>query len=136
MKFIKIATTISFMVVFAFLATNYDHLYSNTVTTKIVEKSQAPEPQFNKIPKPGPGGMFDISDGVVSKHKGMPTPAPDVYKSDPPVLKSTETITITSKSEYNEYVKKGVGAAVGLAVKDICVWFFGLAKNLFRRRFA
>ena len=146
MKLLKIATTMSFMAVFAFVATNYDHLYSNIVTTKVIEKPRteapAPSPQFNKIPQPGPGGMYDIYTSDRPKNKGVSPP--DVYKSDPPPPKPVivyvptpkpepDVITITSKSEYSDYVKGAAGTAVGWAVKEICAWLLGLAKILFRR---
>jgi hypothetical protein len=159
MKFIKIATTISFMIVFAFVAINYDHLYSNTVTTvkkpkaklgEAVAPAPAPIPDTNMyktVPEPlkpkSPGGrvMGEVNDGpgFKSMPKKESKPAPDVYKSDPPAprpLAAPEVVVITSKLEYNEYVKGAGGAAVGWAVKEICAWFFGLAKSLLRRRFA
>jgi hypothetical protein len=140
MKFLKIATTISFMMVFAFVAVNYDHLYSNIVTTKVIEKPRteapAPSPKFNKIPQPGPGGMYDIYSSDRPKNKGVSPP--DVYKSDPPappLRPAPEVITITSKSEYNDYVKGAAGTAVGWSVKEICAWLLNLVKNLLKRRF-
>ena len=141
MKILKTIATISFMAVFAFVAVNYDHLYSNIVITKVIEKTRteapAPSPQFNKIPQPRPGGMYDIYTSDRPKNKGVSPP--DVYKSDPPTPRpapAPEVITITSKSEYNDYVKGAAGTAVGWAVKEICAWLLGLMRILFRRSFA
>ena len=179
MKLLKIATTMSFMAVFAFVATNYDHLYSNTVVkTEVLEKAKgvtleealapapvpvpapttAPKPKpnvYKTAPEPSksksPGGsvMGEVYDGpgFKSAPKKETTRPPDVYKSDPPPQKPVvvyvptpkpepDVITITSKSEYNDYVKGAAGTAVGWAVKEICAWLLGLMRILFRRGFA
>ena len=176
MKLLKIATTMSFMAVFAFVATNYDHLYSNTVTkTEIQEKAKgvtqeealAPTPvpvpapasipkskpktetELSKSKSPGGSVMGEVYDGpgFKSAPKKETTRPPDVYKSDPPPQKPVvvyvptpkpepDVITITSKSEYSDYVKGAAGTAVGWAVKEICTWLLGLMRILFRRSFA
>jgi hypothetical protein len=177
MKILKMATTISFMAVFAFVAINYDHLYSNTVVkTEVLEKAKgstnleealapapAPVPEPAQIPKAkpktetelskskSPGGsiMGEVGEGpgFKSAPRKESTAPPDVYKKDPPPPKPVvvyipapkpepDVVTITSKSEYSDYVKGAAGTAVGWAVKEICAFLFGLMKGLFKRSFA